>query len=102
MQEIITALNRLSAESKEVKATLETLLKLSRLRLLKEEWVDGQDLCSALHIGPRTLQTLRESGKLSYSKLNTRKYFYRYADIRALLKSNYFKISKKKKRHESK
>jgi hypothetical protein len=97
MEEFVTALNRLSEETKELKALLQTLLKLSRIRLLKEEWVDGQDLSSALHISQRTLQNLRESGKLPYSKFNDRKYFYRYSDIRALLKSSYFKNHPNKK-----
>lgn len=96
MQEFVTALNRILEELKENKATLQTLIKQTRIRLFKEEWVDGQDISSALHISHRKLQSLRESGKLPYSQLKT-KYFYRYSDIRALLKSNYFKNHPNKK-----
>ena len=102
MEEFVTAINRLSEETKELKALLQTLLKLSRIRLLKEEWVDGQDLSSALHISQRTLQSLRESGKLPYSRLKAKKYFYKYSDIRTLLKNNYFKNYPYKKTDESK
>ena len=98
MQEYVTALNRLSEETKEIKALLQTILKLNRIRLLKEEWIDGQDLCAALHISQRTLQYLRESGQLPFSRLNSKKYFYKYADVRALLKRNYFKKSQIKKK----
>ena len=90
MQELATAINRLLQETKEIKALLLTLLKQTRIRLFKEEWIDGQDISSALHIQLRTLRTLRTSGRLPFSKVHD-KYFYRYSDIRALLKSNYFK-----------
>lgn len=98
MIEYVNALNRLSEETKEIKANLQSLLKLSRIRLLKEEWIDGHDLCVALNISQRTLQYLRESGQLPFSRLNSKKYFYKYADIRALLKRNYFKKHPIKKR----
>ena len=100
MQELVTAINRLSAESKEIKALLQTLLKQTRIKLFKEEWVDGQDLSSALHISPRSLQTLRQTGKLPYSRLVAKKYLYKYSDIRALLKSNYFKNHPNEKTHD--
>jgi hypothetical protein len=96
MQELVTAINRLSQESKEIKVLLQTLLTQTRIKLFKEEWVDGQDISSALHIQLRTLRALRISGMLPYSKVND-KYFYKYSDIRTLLKSNYFKNQSIKK-----
>lgn len=56
--------------------------------LFKEEWMDGQDVMLALHISLRTLQTLRDSGKLIPTRL-LKKYYYKVADIKALLKENY-------------
>ncbi|HEY3369348.1 MAG TPA: DNA-binding protein [Prolixibacteraceae bacterium] len=97
MQEFVTALNRLLAELKDIKALLQTLLKQTRTRLFKEEWVDGEDIFLSHHIQLRTLRNLRVSGKLPYSQLND-KYFYKYSDIRALLKKNY--MQKKTKNHD--
>ena len=97
MQEFVTALNRLSEDSKEIKALLQTLLLQTRIKLFKEEWIDGRDISSALHISLRTLQSLRETGQLPYSVLKDKKYLYRYSDIRALLESNYFKKNPIKK-----
>ena len=36
------------------------------------DWMDNQDVCQALKISPRTLQTLRDSGRLPHSKINNR------------------------------
>ena len=38
------------------------------------EWMDNQDVCQALKISPRTLQTLRDCGQLPHSKINNRIY----------------------------
>ena len=36
------------------------------------DWMDNQDVCQALKISPRTLQTLRDSGRLHSARLVTR------------------------------
>ena len=48
------------------------------------EWMDNQDVCQALKISPRTLQTLRGSGRLPHSKINNRIY-YRPEDVERLI-----------------
>ena len=48
------------------------------------DWMDNQDVCQALKISPRTLQTLRDSGKLPHSKINNRIY-YRPEDVERLI-----------------
>ena len=48
------------------------------------EWMDNQDVCQALKISPRTLQTLRDSGRLPHSKINNRIY-YRPEDVERLI-----------------
>ena len=69
------------------------------------DWMDNQDVCQALKISPRTLQTLRDSGRLSHSKINNRIYYrnnsilpyrqlggkilYRESDIERVLQSCY-------------
>lgn len=46
--------------------------------------MDSQDVCQKLNISPRTLQTLRDNGKLSYSQIQ-HKIFYKSDDVEALL-----------------
>lgn len=46
--------------------------------------MDSQDVCLRLNISPRTLQTLRDNGKLPYSQIQ-HKIFYKPEDVEALL-----------------
>ena len=48
------------------------------------DWMDNQDVCQVLKISPRTLQPLRDSGRLPYSKINNRIY-YRPEDVEQLI-----------------
>ena len=52
------------------------------------DWMDNQDVCQALKISPRTLRTLRDSGRLPHSKINNRIY-YRSEDVERVLQSCY-------------
>lgn len=58
--------------------------------LFKEEWMDGQDVQLALNISQRTLRTLRQGGKLTPARVN-RKFYYKVADVKELLDSNYIR-----------
>ena len=49
------------------------------------EWMDSQDVCMLLNISPRTLQTLRDNGRLAYSQIN-HKVFYRPEDVSRIVK----------------
>lgn len=53
-----------------------------------EDWLDNQDVMQALHISPRTLQTLRSNGILPYSRIGN-KLYYRKQDILKILSDNY-------------
>ena len=53
-----------------------------------EDWIDGQMVMQALHISPRTLQTLRTNGTLPFSKIG-RKLYYNRSDILRILQDNY-------------
>ncbi len=53
-----------------------------------EDWIDGQDVMQKLHISPRTLQTLRTNGTLSFSRIGNKIYYLRQ-DIERILKDNY-------------
>ena len=48
------------------------------------DWMDNQDVCQVLKISTRTLQTLRDSGRLPHSKINNRIY-YRPEDVERLI-----------------
>jgi hypothetical protein len=50
----------------------------------KEKWLDNQEVCLMLAISKRTLQTYTQKKLLPCSKLS-RKNYYRYADVQALL-----------------
>lgn len=63
-------------------------IKKSKLDNLKESWVDGNEVANALNVSNRTLQTFRDNGTLPYSRVKG-KFYYKVADIEALLESNY-------------
>jgi hypothetical protein len=52
------------------------------------DWLDSQDVMQALHISPRTLQTLRSNGILPFSRIGN-KIYYRRQDIIKILSDNY-------------
>jgi len=87
MNEIIRSLLILSGELKEVKVHLQ-FLKKSRIEYFKEAWIDSEEVLQALHISKRTLQKLRDSGTLPFSRISG-KFYYMLSDIENLLKANY-------------
>jgi len=87
MEEIVKGFLQLSGELKEIKVHLQHLNK-TRAEIFSETWIDGQDVLLALNISQRTLQTLRDSGTLPFSRLNG-KFYYKVSDLEALLESNY-------------
>ena len=78
-------------ESKEIKTLVRSLIKQTLTKLIKETWLDGQDVIQAFRITRKSLNYLRSSGKLPFTTLHE-KYIYKYSDIGALLKKNYSKI----------
>lgn len=58
------------------------------------EWMDNQDVCLYLNISPRTLQTLRDNGKLPYTQIQ-HKIFYKVADVESLV--SYVGLKRKEK-----
>lgn len=52
----------------------------------EEKWLDNQEVCLMMNITKRTLQTYKDKGLLSYSKLN-RKNYYKLSDVQALLQA---------------
>ena len=88
MSEIVDLILSLSQEIKELKARIE-LIRLSRAEVLKDTWIDNQDVLQTLHISKRTLQTFRKNGTLPYSKVQG-KFYYKVSDLEELLQSNYY------------
>ncbi|MCM0340527.1 helix-turn-helix domain-containing protein [Bacteroides fragilis] len=46
--------------------------------------MDGQDVCLRLDISSRTLQTLRDTGRLAFTRVQ-RKFYYKPEDVERLL-----------------
>lgn len=88
MTEIIDLILNLSQEIKDLKARIE-LLRQSRAEVLKDTWIDNQDVLQTLHISKRTLQTFRDNGTLPYSKIQG-KFYYKVSDLEQLLQDNYY------------
>lgn len=57
-------------------------------RAVLEDWIDGQDVMTKLHISRRTLQTLRSNGTVPYSRIRNKIYYLRQ-DIERILSDNY-------------
>lgn len=88
MTEIIDLLLALSQEIKDLKAHID-ISRATRVERLKDTWIDNQDVMKMLHISPRTLQTLRSNGTLSFSRIRG-KIYYKVSDIEKLLQDNYY------------
>lgn len=56
-----------------------------------DEWLDNQDVCLRLNISPRTLQTLRDTRRIGFSKIN-HKIYYKTKDVEKFLQSNQINI----------
>ena len=56
----------------------------------KEKWLGNDDVCSLLQISPRTLQSYRDNGILSYSQIG-RKCYYRVSDLENLISESQIK-----------
>ncbi len=54
------------------------------------KWMDNTEVCELLQISPRTLQSYRDKGVLSYSQIG-RKCYYRTTDIEQLISQSQIK-----------
>ena len=70
-----------------------TSLSPSDMRIEKE-WIEGRTLAASLNIPLRILQSLRESGKLSFSTVG-KKVYYKVAEVQKLLDSGRIKVTTK-------
>lgn len=51
------------------------------------DWLDSSEVCVALNISKKTLQRLRETDNIAYSRFN-KKFYYKSEDVQALIKKN--------------
>ena len=58
-------------------------------KLLKEEWMSGEEACEFLNVSKKSLQRYRDAGKLAYSRAG-RAVRYKKSDILNFLNKNYF------------
>ena len=93
----IVAIERVSFDS--FKKKLEQIISLADNTSLspsdmciEKEWIEGKTLAASLNISLRTLQSLRESGKLSFSAVG-KKVYYKVAEVQKLLDSGRIKVT---------
>jgi hypothetical protein len=87
MNEILQALNAFKQDLKDIKTAIDKFVKPAP-HPLAGAWLDGQDVMILLHISKRSLQNLRDSSTLPYSRING-KFYYKADDIKDLLEKNY-------------
>lgn len=62
--------------------------KAKTSKKLSETWLDNQEVMELLKISPRTLQNLRDSKSLPFSKIGG-KIYYKASDVEKILDENY-------------
>lgn len=64
------------------------LITSDEVTIKLDDLLDSQQVMQALHISPRTLQTLRTNGIIPHTKVGG-KIYYRTQDIETILTNNY-------------
>ncbi len=93
----IVAIERISFDS--FRKKLEQIISLADNTSLspsdmciEKEWIEGKTLAASLNISLLILQSLRESGKLSFSTIG-KKVYYKVAEVQKLLDSGRIKVT---------
>lgn len=87
MTEFFDFIKSISDDLTYIKSYLKDL-KSQPVEKFSDRWIDGQEVMMTLHVSKRTLQNLRDSNVLPFSRING-KFFYKVSDIDQLLESNY-------------
>ena len=93
MSELLPILSGIKLEMQKMNKSLSQMIK-THSQVLSEEWITKEQVMAVLKISPRTLETLKGSGQLPYSKIRGVIYF-RTVDVENLLKINYINPSSK-------
>jgi hypothetical protein len=91
MTEILDFMNNVSKDILYIKTFIQELQN-AKSQSITDKWIDGQEVMLTLHISKRTLQTLRDTNVLPFSRVNG-KFYYKVADIDKLLESNYSSLN---------
>ena len=76
-------LERMLARAENLSARVDRLYERNRCKE-PGAGLDGQDVCLRLDISLRTLQTLRDTGRLAFTRLQ-RKFYYKPGDVEKLM-----------------
>ncbi len=87
MKQVLEILRELLQDFQVLKAFILAHQK-SQIELLQDGWVDSPAVMKSLRISSRTLQTLRDSRMLPFSRING-KFYYKVEDLMAMLNANY-------------
>ena len=86
---------------KDLSAKINTIAKFVSVIQAKAEeepadgWVDSYDVCTFLKVSARTLQRLRASNSVTYSRIGG-KVFYRISEIQRLMKEHIIRSSEER------
>ncbi|MDR3059777.1 MAG: helix-turn-helix domain-containing protein [Prevotella sp.] len=82
---LLEKLNRLVKETNKIRNGKDAIL---------EKWLDNQEVCEILGISKRTLQTLRDTGKLAFTMIE-HKIYYRPKDVETFINNHIKKMTAK-------
>lgn len=80
---------RFFSEVEKIEDAIHRSADINRPLLNGEHYLTNRDVSEKLHISLRTLQDYRDTGKLSFIKLDG-KILYKASDINRLLEDNYY------------
>jgi len=75
---LLEKLNRLVEKASKIRNGKDAIL---------EKWLDNQDVCEIIGISTRTLQTLRDTGKLAFTMIE-HKIYYWPKDVEAFINNH--------------
>ena len=87
MSELLPILSGIKLEMQTMNKSLSLMIK-THAQVLSEEWITKEQVLAVLKISTRTLDSLKGSGKLPFSKINGLIY-YRTIDLENLLNLNF-------------
>lgn len=79
--------NNLSLQLAEMRQAIDSLTQ-KHFNPLEERWLDNQEVCHALKISKRSLQSYRSNGILAFSQVGS-KIYYKASDVEAHLEKHY-------------
>ena len=72
----------------DVERTLRKVSEERRPMIGEERYLTGEEICTRLHLSPRTLQTLRDRRQIPFTVLGNRLLLYPESGIQAVLERN--------------